>query len=343
MMRETRLANCWRCVAALMLLSALVGCGAGAGGSGLRLEGGESGAAVAIAELEPAELAADEKLRLVATTSLVADVVRAVAGETVEVTQLLPYGADPHGYLATPRDLQRVTESHLVIINGLGLEETLLEDLDAAAAGTARIAISEGITPRRFDGPAEDRDHEAEHDDGRHGFDPHVWMDPNLVMVWAENTAQALGALDPARRETYRENARVYRNRLASLDAWIESEISALPPAHRQLVTDHLVFGYFADRYRFEMVGAVIPAYSTQAEPSARELAQLQDLIDSRGARAVFVGVTANPTLAEQLAADLGVPLVPLYTGSLSEPGGLAPNYVEMMEYDVEAIVEALQ
>lgn len=326
----------------MMSLATMLGaCGAARGHGALEPGLTAGGSAGSIAELGPVELAAGERLRVVATTSLVADVVRHVGAEAVDVTQLLPYGADPHGYLATPQDLQRVTEAHLVLINGFGLEESLLDDLQAASE-TDRVSISEGISPRRL--LEEGADHHAEAEgDHSHGVDPHVWMDPTKVMVWSENTARALSALDPANGGGYRTNAEAYRQELESLDRWIERQASTLPSDERLLVTDHLVFGYFADRYQFEMIGAVVPAYSTQAEPSARELAALQDLIESRGVRAVFVGITANPTLARRVSDDLGVPLVPLYTGSLSDRGGPAATYVEMMEYDVGAIVEALR
>lgn len=291
-----------------------------------------------LTDLAPAELQEDEKLRLVITTDIVADVVQNVGGETIEVVTLIPAGADPHTFQASPGDLRAMTQAHAIILNGAGLEEFLYQTLSQVSGDVPIISLSEDIELRQFT-TAQDSgvlDKQA-------GTDPHVWFDPLNVMIWAENSAQILGNLDVEHREDYRENARRYNEALAELNDWIVQKVAEVPEGNRKLVTDHLVFGYFARRYGFEMVGAAIPAYSTAAEPSPRELADLNDKIKAEGIPALFVGITANQQLTALIAQDTGVDLVPLYTGSLSEPGGPADTYLLFMRYDVDAIVKALK
>jgi ABC-type Zn uptake system ZnuABC Zn-binding protein ZnuA len=221
------------------------------------------------------------------------------------------------------------------------------------------VHVSDGVELLEFGAETEDgerhdhedgddhegeRDHEGEYE-GEHdhmGADPHVWTDPHSVMVWAGNIADSLGVLDPANADTYETNAQTYVEELEKLDEWIEEQVARVAPHDRQLVTDHTAFGYFAKRYGFDQVGAVIPGYSTLAEPSARELARLEGAIENRGVKAVFVGLTVNPDLARRVAEDTGTKLVFLYTGSLSEPDGPAGDYMAFMRYNVNAIVDAL-
>ena len=134
-----------------------------------------------------------------------------------------------------------------------------------------------------------------------------------------------------------------YRAELQQLDSWIQGQVTQIPQDRRKLVTDHQVFGYFADRYGFEQLGAVIPSFTAAAEPSAQQLAALENSIKKAGVQAIFVGKTVNPILAQRIASDTGTKLVALYTGSLTEPGGEADSYIALMRYDVAAIVEALK
>ncbi|NIS81039.1 MAG: zinc ABC transporter solute-binding protein [Anaerolineales bacterium] len=295
-------------------------------------------------DLSAVPLGDGERLRVVATTSIVADLVAEIGGESIDLTVLIPPGADPHSFLPTPRDYQALTDAHVIFINGVGLEQFLHETLEQVAEDVPVVSLSEGIDLRRF-AEREDKDHDEgeEHTEGhKTGIDPHVWFDPLNVMIWAENIAQALGALDPMGAELYEKNTNGYTEALQVLHLSIEELVGRVPEKNRVLVSDHLVFGYFAERYGFEMLGAVIPAYSTAAEPSARELAALEETMLALDVRAVFVGESVNPKLAQRVAEDTGVFLVPLYTGSLSEPGGPAGTYLELMRYNVEAIVGAL-
>ncbi|HSN74228.1 MAG TPA: metal ABC transporter substrate-binding protein [Anaerolineae bacterium] len=289
--------------------------------------------------------------KVVATTTLVGDVVRQVGGDAIDLTVLLPVGADPHGFDPTPRDVSKVADADVVFINGLGLEQ-FLERLLASAGSEARVvAVSEGIAAIETanEHAAEDQVGEAgvdasHADEGDHeGDDPHVWTDPNNVLVWTANVAAALSQLDPANAAIYEANAQQYAQELQALDAWVREQVAQVPTANRNIVTDHAVFGYFAQRYGFEQVGTIVPGYSTLAEPSAQELAALEDAIRSLGVKAVFVGQTVNPGLAQRVADDTATQLALIYTGSLGQPGGEAGSYLDYIRYNVSTIVEALR
>jgi ABC-type Zn uptake system ZnuABC Zn-binding protein ZnuA len=275
------------------------------------------------------------KPRIVATTSLIGDVLSRVAGDRIELRVLLPARADPHSFQSSPQDAAAVAEAELVFINGFGLEEALLGTLEAVAGPAQLVSISEGIEPREV-AAAGGEPREAG------TADPHVWLDPTNVMVWVENARAALTKLDPGGADHFAANAAAYQAELEELDAWIRSEVERIPSENRELVTDHDNLGYFAARYGFTVVGTVIPAYSTLAQPSAQEIAELEQTIARYEVPALFVGVAVNPVLSQRIAQDLGVDLVPLYTDSLSVLGGPAATYLEMMQYTVGALVEAL-
>jgi ABC-type Zn uptake system ZnuABC Zn-binding protein ZnuA len=281
-------------------------------------------------------LSPGEKPQVVATTSIVADVVAQVGGDLIDLGVLIPIGADPHAFEPTPQDVVAVSDAHILFANGAGLEEFLDPMLESAGAAARVVYVSDGVDLRHSAAEA-DPDHEEAADD------PHTWTDPNNVMVWVGNIEEALVALDPPHADRYRANAAAYRAELAELDGWIRGEIALIPEANRRVATDHATLNYFADRYGVETVGAIIPGYSSLSEPSARELAVIEDTIRDLQVKAVLVGNTVNPALSERVAQDTGTQLVRIYTGSLSSPGGEADSYVAYLHYNVNAIVEALR
>jgi manganese/iron transport system substrate-binding protein len=296
--------------------------------------------------LSAVELAEGEMLRVVATTNIVGDVVSNVGGTFIELTTLLPVHADPHAYEPTPGDLQAVSDAHVVFINGLGLEVFLEEMLKNVGRGGPVVSLSEGIDPLTF---GEGFQHEegspgeAEEDHDHGTYDPHVWFDPTNVMVWTDRVAQTLSILDPGNSSLYEREAQAYQEQLQDLDEWIFELISQIPPEDRKLVTDHRVFDYFASRYGFDVVGAVIPVYSSAAEPSAQEIVELQLKVRDLGVKTLFVGVTVNPDVVRAVVEDTGIEMISLYTGSLSDPEGPAGTYIDFMKFNVESIVRALQ
>jgi len=286
--------------------------------------------------LSPVKLAPGEKLRVVVTTSLIEDVVHQVGDDQIELTCLVPRGADPHTFQPSPGTARAVAEAHVILKNGLGLEEGWLNELITHVGNNQPVvSLSTGIKSRT------EQRLEGTESHGHGDQDPHVWFDVRNVMTWVKNTERILRTLDPSGRE-YSENASRYLTELEALDAWIVDQVNSIPPANRKLVTSHYAFGYFADRYGLELIGSVFPI-TTEAEPSARDLAQLEEAIRQHQVRAIFAENTINPRLVEQIAHDTGVKVVLLYTGALGPPGSGVETYVDLMRYDVKAIVAALK
>lgn len=269
-------------------------------------------------------------LTVIATTTIVADVVRQVGGDFVQVDTLLTIGADPHSFDPAPRDMARIASADLIFANGAGLEEFLQPLLENAAATARVIDLSQGIDLLAGTGEGS-------------GSDPHVWMDPNSVLIWVENIRAALSQADSPHADQFQANAERFAAELKALDAWIREQVAAIPEANRKLVTDHLVFGYFARRYGLEQIGALVPGYSTLSAPSAKELAAIESAVREQGVKAIFVGESVNPNLAQRLAEDAGIKLVTIYTGSLSAADGPAGTYLDYMRYNVSQIAAALK
>jgi manganese/iron transport system substrate-binding protein len=290
-----------------------------------------------------------DKLSVVATTTIVGDVIRQVGGDAIALTVLLPVGVDPHTFDPSPQDMAKVADADVVFANGAGLEAFLGRLLENAGGDADVIHVSEGITFIETEHHEDEAESDALADDAladehaHEGVDPHTWTDPNNVLQWVDNIEAALVRHDPDRAADYKANAEAYRAQLRDLDTWVREQVSAIPVENRKLVTDHTAFAYFAQRYGFEQVGAIVPGYSTAAQPSAQDLANLEDHIKTYGVKAVFVGSTVNPALAQRVAEDTGVGLVYLYTGSLTEPGGEADSYLSYVRYNVAQIVEGLR
>jgi len=269
-------------------------------------------------------------LSVIATTTIAADVVRQVGGDLLQVDALLPVGADPHSFDPAPQDMAKIANADLIFASGAGLEEFLAPLIENASAQGLVIDLSQGIQLLEGDGE-------------EHGYDPHVWMDPNNVLVWVENIRAALSQADPQHAANYEVNANNYSAELIKLDAWVREQVASIPQANRRIVTDHLVFSYFSERYGLEQVGALVPGYSTLSSPSARELAEIESDILQYGVKAVFVGKSVNPSIAQRIAEDTQVRLVYLYTGSLSAADGPAANYIDYIRYNVSEISAALK
>jgi manganese/iron transport system substrate-binding protein len=253
------------------------------------------------------------------------------------VAALLPTGIDPHSFEPTPQDVAKVATSQVLIVNGAGFEAYLSKLLDNAGGERRVIEASAGLASRT---PKAGEVSDADHPEG----DPHFWLDPNHTIKYVENIRDGLSQADPAGTAIYARNAEAYVAQLNELDQWIAGQVQQIPPERRLLVTNHESFGYFADRYGFKIIGTILPSVSTGASPSAQQLAQLIDHIKATGARAIFLETGANPQLAQQVAQETGVKVVTgLYTHSITEAGGLAPTYIEMMKYNTRTIVEALK
>ncbi|HEX9824177.1 MAG TPA: metal ABC transporter substrate-binding protein [Actinomycetota bacterium] len=264
---------------------------------------------------------------VVATTTILGDVTREVAGDEARVEVLMPPGADPHEFEASAQQVALLHDADLVVANGLGLEETLADALQAARDDEGNVLeVAPELDPLPLEGG---------------GLDPHVWMDPNRVARAAELIAARLDELVPGGWEG---RAAAYASELRELDEEIRALLAPIPAEDRELVTNHDAFGYLADRYDLEVVGVVIPGGSTLGEPSAASLAALAEIIRERDVPAIFTETIHSTGLAEVLGDEVGRPveIVSLYSDSLGEPGSEAATYAGLMRANATRIAEAL-
>jgi ABC-type Zn uptake system ZnuABC Zn-binding protein ZnuA len=267
---------------------------------------------------------------VLATTTILADIARNVAGDQLVTQSLLPFGTDPHSYQPVPQDTRKINQSKVLVLNGAGYERSL--DSLLANAGDKQEFIEASAGLRLRTDPRNDQE-----------VDPHLWLDPNNVIVYVDNIREGLTQFDPDGRDVYQANARAYITQLQELDAWINGQVAQIPPQRRVLVTNHDSIGYFAERYGFKVVGSVINSFSSDSSPSAQEMADLVDRIKLFEAPAIFLDTPDNPTLAQQIASETGVKVVTdLHLESLTE-GAPAGTYIDMMRYNVTKIVEALK
>lgn len=304
----------------VLLMAMLSSCGAVSQGDGSKSPAGAAG-----------------NLQVVTTTTLVGDVVKNIGGEHIQLHGLIPAGVDEHAFEPNPQDIAQVGQADLVFMNGAGLEQFTNRLIENAGSNAKLIAVSDGITLKESTAHVDEPVAQ-----GTASGDPHVWMDPNNVLVWVDNIEKALAEADPQHMADYQKNAEQYRQQLKELDAWIAQQVEKVPTGKRKLVTDHTIFTYFASRYSFDQVGAVVPGYSSVSEPSAQELAALEDNIRKLGVPVIFVGNTVNPALSERVAEDTDTRLVQILTGSLTAADGPAPTYLEYMRFNVNAIVSTL-
>jgi ABC-type Zn uptake system ZnuABC Zn-binding protein ZnuA len=282
--------------------------------------------------------AAQSGIKIVASTTLVGDVVNQIGGDHIQLTVLFPVGADPHTFEPRPQDVAAISEARIIFLNGLELEHSLESILDSNATGTI-VEVSEGVDVL----PYEEGNHEGEEESDHAAGDPHTWMDPNLVMIWVNNIEATLSELDPENAADYAANAQKYLVELTDLDAWIQTEVAKISVEDRKLVTDHHNMGYFIRRYDFELAGLVIDSLSTGASPSAQDLSALVDAIKGQNVKAIFVGSSVNPNLAQQISSDTGTKLITVDTASLGGEGSDTATYIEFMKKLVAAVVDGLQ
>jgi ABC-type Zn uptake system ZnuABC Zn-binding protein ZnuA len=268
-----------------------------------------------------------------ASTTFLADMTRNLAGDRVIVESLLPAGADPHEYQAVPSDVQKIAKSTVVIVNGLDYDQFIQPLLENAGGTRLVINASDGLEARQM-----------KEETGETVTDPHMWMDPTRVVRYVENIRDGLMKADPHGVDVYKANADVYISQLKELDAWVTQQVGQIPEERRLLVTNHDSLGYFAEHYGFTVIGTIVPGVSSEAAPSAQQIAALIDEIKSTGAPAAFLNISDNPHLADQIAAETDIKVVTdIYIETLSPSDGPAATYIDMIKYDVSQIVNALK
>jgi len=282
------------------------------------------GAIIASAcEEEEEEEEGEGRVRVLTSIEVFADLIRNVAGDRAQVAAFIPSDADPHTYEPSPRQVVDVTEADLVLLNGLGFEEAL-EDIieNNVREGVPVIEMSEGLST--IDG---------EHEIGN----PHLWLNVQHAMHYVEVARDGLIGVDPQGEEGYRANAEEYLAELSALDDEVAEKISSIPQASRKIVMHHNAFPYFAERYGMEVAAFVVE--SPGREPSAAEVAQLTEDIESLGLPAVFKEPQFRSRILEMAAEEAGVELCILYTGALDED---VNTYVKLIRHDADELVRCL-
>jgi zinc/manganese transport system substrate-binding protein len=271
--------------------------------------------------------------QIVVTTNILGDVVQQLVGGAVEVDVLMPPGANPHDFALSARQGAQLRDADVVVVNGLGFEAGLVDTIDAAADDGAHVVT------------ATDAVDVLPLPEGGAGDDPHFFTDPVRMAAAVEHIAEELAAtVDGLDTPAFRDRVTAYLHDLEALDAEVEAILATVPPAQRTLVTNHEVFGYFADRYGFDVLGAVIPGGTTLAEPSGADLAALAQLVEDAGVRAIFAETSAPTRLADALAAEgADVEVVEVYSESLGEAGTDGATYLGMVRANAERIAAALR
>jgi zinc/manganese transport system substrate-binding protein len=283
------------------------------------------------------------RLSVVASFSILSDLAAHVGGDRVAVTALVGPGGNAHVYAPTPADVRRVGAAGLIVISGLGFEGWM-DRLAQASVSTAPVVVaSTGVVPRRagerdgFDGGAREPGRPDPHE-----LDPHAWQSVRNVEIYVTNIRDGLIAADPVGRPTYEANAAAYVEELARLDADIRRAVAAIPPERREVITTHDAFGYFAADYGVAFIAA--QGVSSETEPSARDIARMIRTIRAHNIPALFFENAADSRLVRRIAAETSVRIGgTLFADTLTDPGGPAATYVDMMRYNVHEITEGLK
>ncbi len=279
--------------------------------------------------------ASGPKLKVVATTTQVADFARSVGGDRIELTQILKPNVDPHDYEASPADVAAIAKADVVVKSGVGLEKFLDPAISSSGFSGAVIDSSKGVSIRQGNGTDEEKE-----------GDPHIWHDPRNAKIMVRDIADGLAAKAPADKSTFEQNYTAYAAELDALDTRIQSQIDALPANQRKLVTNHDAFGYYVARYGLQFVGSVIPSFDTSAELSAKDLNDLVTKIKATGVKAIFSESSLPPKTADTVGKEAGVKVVggedALYGDTLGPEGSDGATYLQMEEHNTTTIVSAL-
>jgi ABC-type Zn uptake system ZnuABC Zn-binding protein ZnuA len=302
-------------------------------------------------------------LKVIATTTILADVAKNVGGDRVDVSSLVPPDADAHAFEPTPQDALSVSQADVVLAVGIGYE-AFLAGLQENAARTDITVVSDGVTIYRFVAddeamsPVEPLGILGQDDIcGAHPgeataeadvtalveCDPHVWTDPANAMIWADNIAEAFTAKDPVNTDTYRANADAYKKELQTADDEVRQILSVVPEEHRALVTNHEFMSYFARAYDFSVVGVVVPGGTSGGESDPQTIAALLDAVRAAGVPAIFAEASANLQMIEAIAQDAGVQVVTTLSESLTAADGAADTYLGYLRYNAQTVAEALK
>ena len=276
----------------------------------------------------------DDRILVVTSITVLADLIREVGGERVEVRALVPGGADPYTFQPAPRQVLEAARADLVIFNGLGLERTVRSTVNHANRPDLPIVfLSDGLPLLESGLTSPDP---ASGGSGR--GNAYLWLDPRRAVAYVDRIGDSLSRVDPATATAYRANAEAFRRRLEALDAEVEDELRVIPAARRKLVTLHDAFPYFAERYRFELVGVAIK--TPGRVPSAQEVADVARTIRGYDVPAVFVEPQLDARLLKLAARDAGIKIGTLYSDTLDQH---VPSYEALLRYNARQLVNGLR
>jgi zinc/manganese transport system substrate-binding protein len=270
-------------------------------------------------------LHAQAPLNVVASFSILGDFVKNVGGDRVAVTTLVGGDGDVHVYTPTPSDARKIADAKLLVVNGFGLEGWLPRLLQAAGGKASIVTVTSGIAPLRLGSDA----------------DPHAWQSVANAEKYVANIRDALVAADPPDAEFFRQNAQAYLARLEALDGEVRQAVDQIPESRRKVISTHDAFGYFAARYGIAFIAPI--GVSTEAEPSARDIAKIIAQIKAERIPAVFLERIGDPRLMRRISAESGARIGgTLYSDSLSDEKGEAPTYIDMVRHNIRTLTSAL-
>ena len=268
---------------------------------------------------------AEERLKVVASFSILGDFVRNVGGTSVSVTTLVGPDSDAHVYSPTPSDAKKLAEAKLIFINGLGFEGWLPRLVKSAGSKAAVVTATSGIAPLKLGSDA----------------DPHAWQSVANAKIYVGNIRDALATADPASAPAFRANAEAYLTKLDALDREVREAVAKIPEGHRKVISTHGAFGYFAAAYGVEFIAPI--GVSTESEPSARDIAGIITQIRAAKIPAVFLENVSDPRLIRRISAETGARVGgTLYSDSLTGEKGDSPTYIDMVRHNIKALTSAL-
>lgn len=270
-------------------------------------------------------LRAAERLKIVASFSILSDFVRNVGGDRVNLMTLVGANGDVHVYTPAPSDAKRIAGAKLVIVNGLGLEGWLPRLVQSAGATAQVVTASAGIVPLKLGSAA----------------DPHAWQSVPNAKIYVTNIANALAAAEPADTEFFQGQAKAYLDKLEALDREVRDALAKIPPERRKVISTHDAFGYFAAEYGVQFIAPL--GVSTETEPSARDIAAIIGQIRTQKIPAVFLENISDDRLIRRIAAETGAKIGgTLVSDSLTGEKGPGPTYIDMVRHNIKALTSAL-
>jgi len=286
-----------------------------------------------IAMLQAVPASAQEKIKAIASFSILNDFVKNVGGDRVEVTSLVPPNGDAHVYAPSPADAKKLADAKIVFTNGLGFEGWIPRLVKASGTKAAVIVATKGIKPRKME--------EEGHDHGHAEADPHAWQSVPNAKIYVANIRDALVAADPAGKAMYEANAAAYLSKLDALNADVKGQIEKIPADRRRIITTHDAFGYFKGAYGIDFIAP--QGVSTESEASAKDVAKIIAQIKKQKIPAVFLENVSDPRLLERIAKESGAKVGgTVYSDALTDEKGPAPTYIDMMKHNIRAFSAAL-